>query len=264
MSLPLDCCPSKLDPAAELLDALQRGEFLVYYQPLVSPEGEIYGVEALMRRRLADGTLVSPATFIPLAEQTGAIVELGDYVLRTALNQLKVFDTAGLPELYASVNVSPRQFHHPDFEARLTRALVTADMAPHRLVLEITEGLLLEHHPETQKLLERLAASGVRLSLDDFGTGYSNLAYLKRHPISTLKADRSFIMDIETNKVSRAIMAAMTALAHELGLKVVAEGVETPGQAEALQTLRVDRLQGYLFGRPMPAEELMERFTVPA
>lgn len=243
--------------------AIRDGEFMVYYQPLVAPSGEIKGCEALMRWRRPDGKWVPPSEFIPIAESNGLITLLGDYVLRAAAMQLRRFDEAGLPGMYVSVNVSPRQLRHPDFEKNLKRILDVTGIDPNRLVLELTESLLMSSQERTQALLRTIAASGVRFSLDDFGTGYSCLAYLKTYPISALKVDRSFIIGIETDEVSRSIVEAIINLARALKLNTVVEGIETREQADAVIAMNVDYLQGYLFARPMAPEELIQKFAVP-
>lgn len=246
---------------ASMHSALREGEFLVHYQPLVDPHGCIRGVEALMRWQRADGTWVSPGDFIPVAENNGLITLLGDYVIRAACMQLKRFDEAGLPGLYMSVNVSPRQLRNPNFEKNLLRALEMPGVDPSRLVLEITEGLLMSGQERTQALLRKIAATGVRFSLDDFGTGYSCLAYLKTYPISALKIDRSFLAGIEKDDVSRSIVKAILDLARALKLATVVEGVETAEHAALLKEMSVDYLQGYLYSRPVPPEELLRRFA---
>jgi diguanylate cyclase (GGDEF)-like protein len=251
---------SQLSLEASMHSAIRNGEFLVYYQPLVTCAGVITGCEALMRWRKPDGTWVSPVDFIPVAENNGLITLLGDYVVRAAAMQLRRFDEAGLTGLYMSVNVSPRQLRHPNFEKNLEKVLKLTGIDPSRLVLEITEGILMNEQQVTQALLRKISATGIRFSLDDFGTGYSCLAYLKTYPISVLKVDRSFLQDVETDEVSRAIVQAIISLARALKLHTVVEGVETEAQAKVLKTMGADYLQGYLFGRPMPPSELIEKF----
>lgn len=240
--------------------ALCAGEFVPYYQPLVSNTGELRGCEALMRWQRPDGTFVSPVEFIPAAERTGFIDDLGAFVLREAVKQLRLFEEAGIEHLYMSVNVSPRQLEHPGFEAMLTAALSDSGVAPCRLVLELTEGISMGDNRQTQELLDRIAATGVRLALDDYGTGYSSLGYLKSYPVSTLKIDRSFITGIGDDSVSGIIVRAIVDLSKALQLEIVAEGVETPLQARLLRELGVNYLQGFLYGKPMPAGELVARY----
>lgn len=240
--------------------ALRDGEFSVYYQPLVTPDGVIKGCEALLRWRRPNGSWISPAEFIPVAESSGLITVLGDYVLRTAAMQLKRFDEAGLTGLFMSVNVSPRQLRNPQFESNLQRVLALSGVDPGRIVLEITENMLMSGKDKSQALLRKIAGTGVRFSLDDFGTGYSCLAYLKTYPIAALKIDRSFLAGIETDDISRSIVKAILELARALKLYTVVEGVETQEQADVLQTMNAHYFQGYLFGRPVPPQELLQRF----
>lgn len=244
----------------EMPAALCAGEFVPYYQPLMSSSGEIRGCEALMRWRRPDGTFVSPVDFIPAAERSGFIDDLGAFVLRAAVKQLREFEDAGLQHLYMSVNVSPRQLEHPEFESVLTQALQESGVAPGRLVLELTEGLSLGDSLHMQELLDRIAATGVRIALDDYGTGYSSLGYLKSYPVSTVKIDRSFIKGIGADSVSGIIVRAIVDLSKALQLEIVAEGVETEIQAQLLHDMGVNYLQGFLYGKPMPADELVERY----
>jgi len=248
------------DRAAAMKRALGAGEFVVHYQPIVLRDGSIKGCEALTRWCLEDGTVIPPLEFIPLAEQMGFIVELGEYVLREALQQLTRFDTAGLGGLCMSVNVSPRQLEHADFEAMLASALADTGVAPNRLVLEVTEGVSVVDPVLARTLLNRLAATGVHIALDDYGTGYAGLSYLKNFNVTTVKIDRSFVEELEDDDTSAILIKAFVELTKKLGVKSVAEGVETPMQAQYLRAMSVDLLQGYLFGRPMPADELLTRF----
>ncbi len=248
---------------AAMHSALREGEFTVFYQPVVDTNGVIRGCEALMRWHRPDGTWISPADFIPVAESTGLITLLGDYVLRAATTQLRRFDDAGLAGLVMSVNVSPRQLRNPSFENNLVRALKLSGIAPNRLILEITENMLMSSQEQTQALLRKIAAHGVRFSIDDFGTGYSCLAYLKTYPISVLKIDRSFVIDIATDPTSRAIAKAVIDLSSALKVRTVAEGVETEAQADVLRELGAGYIQGYIHGRPTTPEELIQRFGTP-
>lgn len=252
--------PQPMSLAKSMAAALAHGEFSTYYQPIVSPDGVVQGCEALLRWRKPDGSFISPALFIPAAERSGFILELGEFVLRDALRQLHNFDDAGLPELYMSVNVSPHQLLHPQFVELLTAALDDAGIPPTRLVLEVTEGVSVVDPVYAKSVLTQISNSGIRISLDDYGTGYAGMAYLKTFPVSTLKIDRLFIRDIaEAN--TQILLQALVNLTKHLGIKTVAEGVETPEQAQALRALNVDALQGYLYGRPMPRDEFMDMFT---
>jgi len=248
------------DRASALERALRAGEFVVHYQPIVLRDGSIHGCEALTRWRRPDGAIIPPLEFIPLAERTGFIVELGEYVLREALQQLTRFESAGLGGLYMSVNVSPRQLEHPDFEAMLASTLADAGVAPNRLALEVTEGVSVVDPVLARTLLNRIAATGVHIALDDYGTGYAGLSYLKNFNVSTVKIDRSFVEELEDDDTSGILIKAFVELTKKLGVKTVAEGVETPMQAQYLRAMSVDLLQGYLFGRPMKADELLARF----
>lgn len=248
------------------LDALMRqglrdGEFTIFYQPLVDTFGRIKGCEALMRWIRADGTFVSPGEFIPVAEANGLITVLGDYVLRAASMQIKQFQEQGLPGLYVSINVSPRQLRQPGFVTGLRRVLKQTGVDPASIVLELTESLLMADQQQVAALLQEIVATGVRLSLDDFGTGYSCLAYLKTYPFSVVKIDRSFILDVETSEVSRRIVSAIIQLAKAIGMSTVVEGVESETQAEVVTSLGVDYLQGFLFSKPVPAAELLARWA---
>jgi diguanylate cyclase (GGDEF)-like protein len=251
---------SQVSIEASMFAAISQGEFLVHFQPLVDAKGNLKGCEALMRWVRPDGTTVSPAEFIPVAENNGLINVLGDYALRAAAMQLVRFDEQGLPGLYMSVNVSPRQLRHPDFEKNLKRVLALTGIEPSRIVLEITESFLMNEQQKTQALLRKISDIGVRFSLDDFGTGYSCLAYLKTYPISNLKIDRSFIQELDKDDVSCSIVKAIIELAKALGLKTVVEGVETESQASVLRGLGVDYFQGYLFGRPTTPDVVVDKF----
>lgn len=248
------------------LDALMRqglrdGEFTVFYQPLVDTFGRIKGCEALMRWIRADGTFISPGEFIPVAEANGLITVLGDYVLRAAAMQVKQFQEQGLPGLYVSINVSPRQLRQPGFVTGLRRVLKQTGVSPASIVLELTESLLMADQQQVTALLQEIVATGVRLSLDDFGTGYSCLAYLKTYPFSVIKIDRSFILDVEASEVSRKIVSAIIQLAQAIGMSTVVEGIETETQAEIVSNLGVDCLQGFLFSKPVPAPALLARWA---
>lgn len=243
--------------------ALRDGEFMVFYQPLVDTVGVIRGCEALLRWQRPDGTWIPPSDFIPVAESTGLITLLGDYVMRAAAQQLRRFDEQGLPDMFMSVNVSPRQLRNANFEQGLKRVLTMTGIKPSRLVLEITENMLMSGQERIQTLLRKVADTGVRFSLDDFGTGYSCLAYLKTYPISALKIDRTFLAGIEDDEVSRSIVQAILDLARALKLYTVVEGVETEAHADVLKAMNAHYFQGYLYGRPVPPELLLERFASP-
>ncbi len=242
----------------DLRNAVKGDELILYYQPQVDAvSGRIIAAEALLRWQHPQLGLVSPAAFIPLAEETGLIVPIGEWVLRRVCTQMRSWREAALPEVRVAVNLSPRQFRQSNIVAMIRAAVDDCAIPADWLELEITETSLMQNPEEAASLLDELTRLGFSLAVDDFGTGYSSLAYLKRFPLHVLKIDRSFVVDIETNRDSAAIAAAVIALAHSLGLRVVAEGVETEGQLQYLRGLDCDIAQGYLYGRPMPAEAFM-------
>jgi diguanylate cyclase (GGDEF)-like protein/PAS domain S-box-containing protein len=232
--------------------ALQREEFLLHYQPVVDiGSGTVTGVEALLRWQPQDRPMVSPAEFIPLAEETGLIVPIGDWVLRTAMRQQVAWRAAGLPPVRVSVNLSARQFLGQDVAQRVGALLKETGCDPACLTLEITESVLMENPLAATETMGHLAGMGVQLAIDDFGTGYSSLASLKRFPIHSLKIDRSFVMDLTQDADDAAIVNAVIALAHSMKLNVIAEGVETQEQLAFLQQHGCDQMQGYCFSRPV-------------
>ena len=242
-----------------LRHALERGELVLHYQPQVNiVSGEITGVEALVRWIHPQKGLIPPGKFIPVAEESGLIVPIGDWVLRTACRQSKAWQDAGLPHIIMAVNLSARQFREPHLVALVAKAMADAGLAQHagNLELEVTESLLMKDMEGTIATLHKLHKMGVCLSIDDFGTGYSSLSYLKRFPIHTLKIDQSFIRDITTDPDDAAIAATIITLAHNLKLKVIAEGVETAEQLALLREMKCDQIQGYYFSKPLPAEAL--------
>lgn len=251
---------AQLTMEAAMRRGLANDEFFMAYQPLLTSQGKLIGCEALMRWKRSDGTSVPPNEFIPIAEESELIDELGAFAVESALAHLVWLDNQGLGGLYTSVNVSPKQLTTPGFGARLQETLDRYAIAPKRLVLELTESSLMSDPVRVNELLNSIVKTGVRLSLDDFGTGYSCLSYLKAYPISVLKVDKSFIQDITRSKADRAIVRTVVELAHALKLLTVAEGIETAEQAAALQALNVDFFQGYHFGKPMLPLEFLARF----
>lgn len=238
--------------------ALDRNEFLLHYQPQVDlSSGEVVGVEALIRWQNPELGLVSPTDFIPLAEETGLIVPIGEWVLRTACSQNKAWQGAGLPALRMSVNLSARQFREKNIVDTVRQILNQTGLAPKYLELELTESLL-QNVDTAEVVLKELHSLGVHLSVDDFGTGYSSLNYLKRFPIDNLKIDRSFVRDVINDPDDAAITDAIITMAHTLGIYVVAEGVETREQLAFLHQHRCDLVQGYYFSKPLPAEAFVE------
>ncbi len=241
----------------DMRTALARGEFVLHYQPKVDmATGRVSGMEALVRWVRPDGALVSPAEFIPLAEETGLFIPLGTWVLEEACRQTREWADAGLTGLRGAVNVSARQMEQPGLAGRVLDVLRRTGLPPASLELEITETVFMEGFTAARDCLGALADKGVSVALDDFGTGYSSLAYLKRLPISTLKIDKSFIDGLPGDAEDAAIVTSVVAIARNLGLTVVAEGVETPAQLEFLRGLDCcGGFQGYLFSRPLPAKE---------
>jgi diguanylate cyclase (GGDEF)-like protein len=241
---------------SELRRAVERQEFLVHYQPIVSlASGQITGVEALLRWQHPERGLVFPSEFIPLAEETGLIAAMGEWLLRAACAQNKLWHADGSTSLRVLVNLSARQFQDPDLPALVSEVLQETGLTAPALQLEITETVAMKNVERSVATLKALQSMGVQISIDDFGTGYSSLGYLKRFPLHALKIGRSFVRQITTDPDDAAITAAITALAHSLGLKVVAEGVETDEQLAFLRWQQCDEIQGGLFSPPLPAEQ---------
>jgi len=247
----------RLELESDLRHALERGEFLLHYQPKVEvATGLIIGIEALLRWRHPLRGLISPMDFIPLAEETGLIVPIGEWVLATACARTKAWQDKTGAKLGVAVNLSAQQFADPMLLSRLTQIIHASGLDPSSLELEITESVVMSHGASAVAALEKLKSAGVQIAMDDFGTGYSSLAYLKRFPIDTLKVDRSFIRDIPSDSGDMKITRAIIAMAHSLKLKVVAEGVETADQLRFLQAQRCDAVQGYFLFRPVPEEQV--------
>lgn len=242
----------RLDIERKLRHAISRNELSLCYQPQFCAD-EFYptGIEALVRWHHPIDGLISPARFIPIAEETGLIVEIGEWVMRSACLEVKKWLDAGLRPLRVAVNVSARQLRRRDFAETVAGALAESGLPPELLELEITESAVMENPEEAIEILQRINRMGISLAIDDFGTGYSSLAYLKLFPIDHLKIDRSFVADIEVDLNDRAIAFGTIALAHSLGLNVIAEGVETEDQLELLRTNGCDEVQGYLFSKPL-------------
>ncbi len=264
--------PTINEQASELLvlenrlhNALERGEFAIYYQPKVNIKtGKITGMEALLRWNCPSLGFVSPGKFIPLAEENGLILPIGEWVLQTACAQAKAWIEAGSPPIRVAVNLSVRQFQQPNLVKLVARCLEQAGLEPNYLELEITETITMQNVDLTRSILGQLDEMGVLISMDDFGTGYSSLSYLKNFPLHTLKIDRSFVRDLTVDPYDVAIASTVVALGRGLNMTVVAEGVETQEQLEKLRSLGCDEMQGYLFSKPLPPKDaiaLIQRST---
>ncbi|GEM_PF-6987881 len=252
-----DLAHERLDLESRLRKALAHEEFVLHYQPLTSmTDRRVKGVEALVRWADPVEGMISPARFIPLAEETGVIVEMGTWILRTACRQMVSWLSAGSAIEMIAVNLSPRQFRHPDLVGMVRGVLEETGLPAHHLELEITEGALMDDADETVAKLTSLKQLGLRLAIDDFGTGYSSLAYLKRFPVDKLKVDQAFVRGIPSNRADCEIVAAVIALGKALGLEVLAEGIETEEQYGHLMALNCDTAQGYLLARPAAPADL--------
>ena len=254
-----------LNMEGELRRALEREELVLHYQPKVSlATRQVSGFEALLRWRHPERGLIPPGDFIPLLEETGLIVQAGEWVLRAVCRQLKEWQRSGTPMVPVAVNLSARQFLSPNLAANIRAALEESGSDPGLLEVEITESSIMQDTSEAIRALEYLAALGVMSAIDDFGTGYSSLAYLKRFPLRALKIDRSFVRDITTDPDDATITEAIISMAHSLKLYVIAEGVETVEQLAFLMRYGCDEVQGFLFSRPVPGEECAAFITDPA
>jgi diguanylate cyclase (GGDEF)-like protein len=248
---------ARMNVERRLRRALRDGEFLLYYQPQAElATGRIVGMEALVRWHDPDSGLVSPAQFIPVAEESGLIGPLSDWVLREACRQNREWQLAGLPPVRVSVNLSARVFHQRNIAEMVTQVLDETGLDACYLEVELTESTLMRNAEEAVSMLNELHELGIGVAVDDFGTGYSSLSYLKRLPVDRLKIDRSFVADIGTSDDNETITAAIIALAHELQLQVIAEGVETSSQFAFLRERDCDELQGYYFSPPLPGDEI--------
>ena len=241
----------------ELRNAIEHEEFLLYYQPQYdSKTSQIVGLEALIRWRHPQKGLVSPALFIPIAEESGLITEIGDWVLRTAVQQIAIWQEAGLNTVPVAVNLSVVQFHQDTLYASVCQILRETKVDPSMLELELTEGIAMEDSERTLNVLNQLNALGVRLSIDDFGTGYSSLSYLKKFKIDKLKIDQSFVRGLGSHPQDAAIITAIIGMSKSLGFKTIAEGVETQEQLSFLIAHDCDEVQGYYFNKPLPSDEI--------
>jgi EAL domain-containing protein (putative c-di-GMP-specific phosphodiesterase class I) len=242
-----------------MANALSYGEFRIFYQPVVDLQtGVVVGLEALCRWPQRDDTFTSPETFISHAETSGFIVQLGDWVLRTAVEQVKRWQQRFNLDLMLAVNLSGRQFLHYNLIKSIEDAVRAVQFPARTLEFEITESVAMHNAEDSIGIMRQLKSLGMGLALDDFGTGYSSLAYLKRFPLTKLKIDKTFVRDIPNDANDLAIVTAIIAMAHALGLEVQAEGVETVAQMEFLRDCGCEFAQGFLFGRALPADEFEE------
>ncbi|MGE5299341.1 MAG: putative bifunctional diguanylate cyclase/phosphodiesterase [Acidobacteriota bacterium] len=243
----------------KLRKALDHNEFMLFYQPQISiSEGRMIGVEALIRWLQPDLVFIKPSEFIPLAEETGLIVPIGEWILRSACAQNRAWQKAGLQLFPVTVNVSSVQFRQNNFVETVSQILRETGLKPDYLQLELTESTIMYHSENINKKLQSLQAMGIQISIDDFGTGYSSMNYLKRFPLSTLKIDQSFVRDLVTNPTDQAIVKAIVALAHNFNLKVIAEGVETREQLAFLRGCRCEGMQGYLVCPPLNPNTIVQ------
>jgi diguanylate cyclase (GGDEF)-like protein len=246
----------RLSQEKSLRKALERDEFVLHYQPKFELDGErLVSLEALVRWEHPELGLIGPDQFIPSAEMSGLIVELGDWVLETACRQVRAWQAVA-PELRLAVNLSARQFHQTALTGKIRDSLTRTGLQPGHLEIEITESVAMSDAAFSIQILEELGRAGVRLAVDDFGTGYSSLGYLRRFPLDSLKIDKSFVREIPVEADAATIVRTVIGMAHSLGLEVCAEGVETAEQLAFLRAEGCDRAQGYLFGRPMAAEDV--------
>jgi len=253
-----DALQERLTLEADLAQALDEGQFELYYQPQIDLcSDQIVGMESLIRWSHPTRGLVSPAIFIPIAEQSGLIIPLGAWVMREACRQLMQWRNEGLADgLTMAVNVSPVQFSTPSLLDEVKSILNDTGLPPECLDLEITESSIMASAQDSINVMQALRKLGVLISVDDFGTGYSSLAYLRQFPLNYLKIDQSFVRDIGIQKDGTALCQTITMLAHQLGFEVIAEGVETQQQLEVLRSMECELAQGFFFSRPLPAEKL--------
>ncbi len=241
----------------KLRKALDNNELSLFYQPKVDTDsGEIVGLEALLRWNSPTDGAIPPNVFIPVAEETGLILSIGEWVINEACRQTQEWQAAGLPDIQVSVNVSGQQFGKQDLARIVSTALLRNKIAPGLLEVEITESAIMESPDRAVKELTAIKELGVGIALDDFGTGYSSFSYLHRFPIDTLKIDRSFIQTLNNNEQSSELVAAIIAMAHIMHLQVVAEGIETEEQLDVLAKRDCDIIQGFLFSKPVPADQI--------
>jgi EAL domain-containing protein (putative c-di-GMP-specific phosphodiesterase class I) len=237
--------------------ALERNQLHLHYQPQLSiRDGRVIGVEALLRWQHPEFGMVSPAEFVPIAESSGQIIPIGEWVLRTAVHQLKTWLDSGLQPMIMAVNLSAVQFRHPDLPGLVTQILDAAQLAPQYLELELTEGVAMYNPQGAIAVMDDLHRRGIRMSIDDFGTGYSSLSYLKKFKVYKLKIDQSFVRDLDVDADDSAIVTAIIQMARSMGFLTIAEGVETANQLAFLRAQGCNEVQGYHVSKPLPAEQL--------
>jgi EAL domain-containing protein (putative c-di-GMP-specific phosphodiesterase class I) len=237
--------------------ALERQEFTLYYQPQIDMQsGNVNGVEALIRWQHPDLGLVSPVEFIPLLEETGLIVPVGEWVIRTACQQTRDWPDAGFPPLTMAVNLSARQFRQSNLVEMIEQSLHEFNIPPELLELELTESIMMDNIEETVETLKKLKLLGLKIAIDDFGTGVSSLGYLKHFPVDTLKLSYDFVLNLPMDSADASIASAVINLARNMQLSSVAEGVENQGQMDFLRGQDCERIQGFLFSRPIPSDQM--------
>jgi len=251
----------RISIAQTLREAIDKEEFILYYQPIMHLcSGEIHKAEALIRWKKADGTMVSPVDFIPIAEETGCIIKIGAWVFEEAISQVMVWRENYAPDFQISVNKSPVQFRREGEQSLLVTLMQARNVPKDAIVVEITEGILMEQSQSAKNILLEFQEKGIAVSLDDFGTGYSSLSYLKKFDIDFLKIDQSFIKNVNSDTNDQILCEAIVAMAHKMGILVIAEGVETQAQKEYLSSIDCDYIQGYLISKPISAEEFERKF----
>jgi EAL domain-containing protein (putative c-di-GMP-specific phosphodiesterase class I) len=252
----------RISMESNLRRGLRQQEFLLQYQPQFDcHSGQLSGLEALVRWRDPAMGIVKPMDFIPLSEETGFIIPLTEWVLRTACQKRKEWELLGLPPVRIAVNLSPRQFLQKNIPQMIAGILQDSRLSPDLLEVEITESALTEDVKTARQILTSLRKMGISIAVDDFGTGYSSLSQLKAYPINVLKIDQSFIKNMLTDTSSAAIVCAVIAMSHEMGLRVIAEGVESSEQDQFLRSHQCDNVQGYLYGKPMDEDDFTKLFS---
>jgi EAL domain-containing protein (putative c-di-GMP-specific phosphodiesterase class I) len=252
----------RLKIETNLRRAIERSEFLLYYQPQIDiATNQVIGAEALIRWQHPEDGMVMPGRFIPVAEETGLIVQIGDWALRETCRQIKAWEQEGVEPIRISVNLSFKQFRKPDFVESVENAIAESGIDPHYLDFELTESMVMHDVDHAIQILKRIKALGIEISIDDFGTGYSSLNHIRRLPIDIVKIDKSFVNEVSTSKGDAEIATAIVALAHSLNLKVIAEGVETAEQLSFLSSRNCNAFQGYL-ASPAIAPDDFKRFRL--